>query len=249
MGLFDDIDNNANVTEEKDRVKGQKQQPLASGIYNLMIKYAYGKKSAGGAMGIHLVLSVADSDREIKVTEYITSGDQKGNKTYYEKKQSDGVIKQFNLPGFSAIDSLCNLVAGKGILTLAQEKKTINLYDFTAKQEQATEVDMLTDLVGKPVCGCILNQIQDKQKKNESTGKYEPTGATYSTNVVDKFLDPNTRKTAAEKRSDVDAQFNEQWLAKWKDQIDDQSTDVKGAGLKGAPVASGEAAPKTSLFG
>ena len=253
MGLFDKVATSASVKEDVDVVRGQRKEPLSSDIYNLMIKYAYGQKSKGGAMGIHMVLTTPE-DREIKVTEYITSGDAKGNKTYYEKdkKDSDGNITgkdQFNLPGYSAIDSLCNLVIGKSILQCDNEKRTINLYDYTLKKEIPTEVDMLVELVGKAVCGAVLNQIQDKTAKNSQTGKYEPTGKTYSTNVVDKFLNAADRKTASEVRNKLDGDFAPKWLAKWKGQIDDQSTEVKTAGLKGAPAVSGEAAPKTSLFG
>lgn len=248
MGLFDGINSTDEAQAETDRVKGQKQEPLTSGIYNLIVKHAYGQKSKGGAMGIHIVLTTPEG-RDIRMIEYITSGDAKGNKTYYEKKNKDtGAMEKFALPGFSAIDSLCKLIAGKGILSCPSEVKTIKLYDFDAKKDMPKDVDMLVDLVGKPVCGCVLDQIQDKTKKNEQTGKYEPTGATYHTNVIDKFLDAQTRKTASEINNNLDATFADLWAAKWENNIDDQSTEVKGAGLKGAPQASGDAAPKDKLF-
>lgn len=247
MGLFDQVNTSSNVAAEKDSVKGQKREPLASDIYNLIIKHAYVTKAKSGAMAVNLLLMTQD-EREIKATEYITSGDAKGNKTYYEK-ETNGKKEQFNLPGFSLIDSLAQIVTGKSILQANSEKRSIKLYDFDAKAEKVTEVDMLVDLVGKPVCGAVLHQIQDKTAKNAASGEYEATGKTYATNVVDKFLSPDERKTIIEIKSSIPADFSEKWLAKWKDQIDDQSTEVKGAGLKGAPVASGEAAPKTSLFG
>ncbi|RLB94478.1 MAG: hypothetical protein DRH26_01130 [Deltaproteobacteria bacterium] len=252
MSLFDNVNTSATVKEDVDFVKGQRKEPLPTDIYNLIIKYAYGEKSKGGAMGIHTVFTTPEG-REIKATEYITSGDKKGNKTYYEKdkKNDDGSVtkEQFNLPGFSAIDSLCHLVIGKGILDCGSEMKTINLYDYDAKKEVPTEVNMLMELVGKAVCGAVLHQIQDKTAKNAQTGKYEPTGKTYATNVVDKFLNAADRKTASEIKNGLDGDFADKWLAKWKGQIDDQSTEVKSAGTKGAPSVSGEAAPKTSLFG
>ena len=153
------------------------------------------------------------------------------------------------MPGFATIDSLAQIVLGKSIVSCDSEKRTINLYNFDTKSEVPTEVDMLVELIGKPVCAAVLYQIQDKNSKNLQTGAYEPTGQTYSTNTIDKFLSPDERKTAAEIANKIPADFAEKWLAKWKGQIDDQSTEVKSAGLKGAPVASGDAAPKSSLFG
>lgn len=247
MGMFDNVGTSATVAAETDRVKGAKKEMLPSDIYNLTIKHAFVQKSKGGAMGIVLSL-VTPEDREIRMTEYITSGDAKGNKTYYEKKGKNEVMEQYALPGFTLIDGLAQVTLGKSILKCTDEKRTIKLYNFDAKTEVPTEVDMLVELVGQKVLGCVLNQIQDKTAKNDATGEYDPTGQTYSVNVVDKFLNEATRKTAAEIANNVDATFADSWLAKWKGQIDDQSTEVKGAGLKGAPAASGAAAPKASLF-
>ena len=249
MGLFDGIAAPKNTEIEKDFVRGARKEPLPTDIYNLIVKYAYAQKSKGGAMGVNLVLTTAD-DREIKVTEWITSGDAKGNSsTYKSVDKKTGVSTDKPLPGFSVVDSLCKMLTGKGILACDNEKRTIKLYDFTAKAEIPVEVDMLVELVGKPVCGAVLHQIQDKRAKNDATGKYEPNGQTFSTNVIEKYLSPDERKTSAEIANSLNADWQEKWLAKWKDQIDDQSTEVKSAGLKGAPAANGEAAPKTSLFG
>jgi len=246
MGMFDNVGTSANVAAETDRVKGAKKEMLPSDIYTLTIKHAFVQKSKGGAMGVVLSLMTED-DREIRMTEYITSGDAKGNKTYYEKEK-DGKKEQYALPGFTLIDGLALVTLGKSILQCADEKRTIKLYNFDAKTEVPTEVDMLVELVGKKVLGAVLNQIQDKTARNDATGQYEPTGQTYSTNVVDKFLNESVRKTAVEIANNVDATFADAWLAKWKGQIDDQSTEVKGAGIKGAPAASGAAAPKANLF-
>jgi hypothetical protein len=249
MGLFDNVAEDVSVKNDDtpDRVKGMKVAPLDSDIYGLNIKYAYGQKSSGGAMGIFLVLDTAEG-RTIKATEYVTSGTKKGGNYYYEKKNKEGVMEKKPLPGFSAINSLCKLVAGKGIFECATEKKTIPLYNFDAKGDIPTEVDMIMDLVGKPVNGCVLHTIEDKTKKNDQTGVYEPTGATYAKNTVDKFLSADGRKTEAEQTAGVESAFAGQWLDEWKGKINDESSEVKGAGTKGAPAASGDDAPKSALF-
>lgn len=249
--LFAGVDNSAKTVAEKDSVRGARRQPIPSSIQNFIIKYAYADKSKGGAMGINLALTVFDGDhkdREVRLTEWITSGDAKGNKTYYERKTDKGV-EHVKLPGFVTVDNLCQIVAGKSVLEMGSSKKTISLYDFDKKAEVPTEVDMLDDLVGKPVSACVLHTIEDKNAKNAQTGEYEPTGQVREINTIDKFLDPKDRKTASELDNGVDADFHKAWLAKWEGQINDQSTEVQNAGLKGAPQASGSAAPKENLFG
>jgi hypothetical protein len=249
MGLFDKVSTSSTVKAEVDVVRGQKKEPLASNIYNAIIKYAYAIKSKGGALGVTVVLTTPEG-RELKEIQYITSGDAKGNKTYYEKENAETkAMEQFSLPGFNAIDSLCRLVLGKGVLECDNEKRTIKLYDYDTKTELPKEVDMLIDLVGKPVAVAVLNQIEDKTAKSAQTGAYEPTGKTYSTNVIDKYLDADDRKTAQEKANNVEATFAEAWLTKWKDQVSNQSTTSKTAGQPGAPAATGEVAKKTNLFG
>lgn len=249
MGLFDSVTTSKTVKAEADVVRGQKKEPLASNIYKMNIKYAYATKSKGGAMGVTIVMTTPEG-REIKDVQYITSGNDKGNKTYYEKENSETkLMEQFSLPGFNAIDSLCRLILDKGILECDNEKRTIKLYNYDSKAEVPTEVDMLIELVGKPVLAAILNQIEDKTAKSAQTGQYEPTGKTFSTNIVDKYLDPDTNCTAQEKANNVPSSFAESWLTKWKDQVSDRSSATKTAGQAGAPVATGDTAKKTSLFG
>jgi len=249
MGLFDQVSTSKTVKAEVDVVRGQKKEPLASDIYNCIIKYAYAHKSKGGALGVTVVMTTPEG-REIKDVQYITSGDSKGNKTYYEKQNDDTkVMEQYSLPGFNAIDSLCKLILDKSILECDNEKRTIKLYDFDAKTEVPKEVDMLIDLIGKPILVAVLNQTEDKTAKNLQTGNYEPTGKTYTINVVDKYLDPNDRSTAQEKANKVDPTFAEAWLVKWKGQLSDKSTVNKTAGQPGTPAPIGEVAKKTTLFG
>jgi hypothetical protein len=258
--LFAGSNTDTTIVPDKDRVKGQKQTPLDSDVMDLMIKYAYGKKAASGAVGFFLVCTTPDG-REVKMTEYFVSGDGKGNKTYYEKPNKDNpsIMDKFNLPGFSIVESLAKLVTGKGIMPVKDaagnviscqlvEDKTIKLYDFKAKQDQDTVVQMFMEMVGKPVSACVLHTIEDQTTKNDATGKYEPNGKTRASNTIDKFLDPQTKKTSAETAANVDSAFAADWKAKWQGKINDESEGSKTAGTKGAPEATGDAAPKASLF-
>lgn len=248
MGVFDKVATSNKMKAEVDTVRGQKKEPLASDIYAMIIKYAYATKSKGGALGVTVVLTTAEG-REVKDTQWITSGDEKGNKTYYEKENPETKqMDQFGLPGFNAMDALCRLVLDKGILECDNEKRTIKLPNYETKTDVPTEVDMFVDLTGKPIAAAILNQTADKKAKDTQTGEYKATGKTYSINVVDKYLDPVTKQTAQEKAHNVDGTYAKDWLTKWKDQVSDQTTATKTAGQPGAPAATGEIAKKTSLF-
>jgi len=251
MGVFDKVDSSAKVEKENDFVKGSKRKLIPSSIQNCIIKYAYASFAKSGALAVNLSFDVADGDskgQNFRITEYITSGDAKGNKTFYEKKNKEGKTEKFNLPGFTLIDSMAHLITGKSITECNTEKKTIPLYDFNAKAEKPTDVEMFTELVGKGIAICVLHQIQDKTSQNTQTGDYEPTGKVYEVNVADKFLHPSDRKTWSEMKNNVPADFKDKWLERWEGKVDDQSSEVKGAGLKGAPAVSGDNAEKTDLF-
>ena len=254
--MFDSMATDTSITEDKDYIKGKGFKPLASGIYDLTIKYAYAAKSKGGAMGINLVFTTPDGT-EVKDQQWVTSGDAKGNKNFWIRKVKD---KDGNplpdtkhyLPGFNAINSLCQLSIGKDLSSLGTETKTIKLYDFVAKAEQNTDVEMIMDLVGQKIVAGVLFQVVDKTAKNPTTGKYDPTGQTRETNTIDKYFHPDSRLTTAEKRAEATSpEFANAWEEKWKGQIDDVSTKSANPATAGAPVAAvaaGAAAPKTGIF-
>ena len=250
MGMFDGMTTDESIKEEKDSLRGGSFEPLASGIYDLTIKYAYASKSAGGATALNVVLVDKDNN-EIKDQQWMTSGEAKGCKNYYMvKKDGKETGEKAYLPGFNAINSLCLLTVGKGIAELATEKKTIMLYDWDSQGEKPTEVDMVTELIGKQVTAAVLYQIVDKKAKNTQTGQYEPTGQTRKQNTVDKYFRQRDKMTVAEIRAQAEeAVFVKTWEDKWKDQVDDQSSGVSAAsGTTGKPVASGNDTPTESLF-
>jgi len=250
MGLFEKVTNDANTVEEKDFVPGQKREPLPSDIYNLIIKYVYGEKAKSGAIGIHCLFEVADGDyagRQLRITEYISSSDAKNNRTYYERKTANGMEK-VKLPGYKAMGDLAELVVGKDIQKCNTEQKTINLYNFEKKAEVPTKVEMFVELLNKGIRGCVVNEIQDKETKNTQTGEYEPTGQTKNVNAIHAYLSASDYRTASEVRHNLTADYKEIWLKKWKDKVNDRSSQVKNNGSQGAPVASGNAAEKSDLF-
>ena len=256
MSLLSNLTTQNDIADEKDSVGGG-NQVFDSAIYRMKVTLAYLQKSPGGALGLFLTLKGED-DRELRQALYLTGGDAKGNKNYYEK---DGV-KNY-LPGFNMGNSLSLLTTGKEISELDTETKTVALYNFEAKAEVPTKVEVVTDLMGQEIFAAVLRQTVDKTKKNDATGQYEPTGETRDENEIDKFFcakDGYEKLTSAEikaKKSDptVGPAFFDTWSEKWSGKTRDKTgKGAKGAAGAGKPAGAGSPAagagkPSNSLFG
>ncbi|GAG13407.1 unnamed protein product [marine sediment metagenome] len=134
---------------------------------------------------------------------------------------------------------------------MATETKTINLYDYDAKKEQPTDVDMIMDLIGKETTAGVIKQIVDKNIKNPNfdTSKpfgpanqtYIPSGTTKNENEIDKLFHTDGR-TITEIRAKKDPVFKDTWLAKWEGKTKDKSAAKAGV-VSGAPKGPGAAKP------
>lgn len=191
---------------------------LDSDIHDMIIDTAWVNKSTNGALGVNLTLKAGQ--KTLRTSIYITSGNDKGNKTTYTDK--DGA-EQY-LPGFSQIDSMCLLAIGKSITELSTTKKVIKVYDFAVSKEVPTEVDMLMDLLGASVKVGVVKQIVDKTKLNSATNSYEPTGETREVNEVAKFFRARDSLTTAEIRAGVtEPEFYNTWLTAHKGVVQNRS--------------------------
>jgi hypothetical protein len=245
MSLLSSLKTDDTINDERDSVGNG--GPVNSGLYPGKITLAYITKAASEALGLVLHLA-AEGGREIRQTLWMTSGKDKGCRNFYEK---DG--EKHYLPGFLLANSVALLTVGKEIGDLATEQKVISAYSKEAKAEVPTNVDMLVDLLGQEIIAGVIKQIVDKTSKNESTGKYEPTGETREENEIDKFFRAKDRMTTAEIRGKAEeASFIDVWSDKWTGKDRNKSKGATGAkGTAGAPVKTAGAStkPKASLFG
>jgi hypothetical protein len=241
MSALKNLTSDESISNEKDSVGGG--GTLASGLYPAKITLAYVTTSSGGATGLVLHAKTSEG-RDIRSTQWMTSGTAKGAKNFYEK---DGV-KNY-LPGFLLAQSLALLTCGKELSDMDTEQKVANVYSFDVKAEVPTKVDMVMDLLGKEVVIGLIRQTVDKNVK-DGNGVYVPSGETRDENEIDKFFRASDRKTTAEIRAKAEeAVFVNTWDAKWNGQVRDRST--KGAGTAGAPRAAAAVAnkkPTASLF-
>lgn len=248
MSLLKNLTTDESIANERDSVGGF--GPLESGLYKAKIDLAYIQKSDGGAMALVIHLKTEDG-KDIRSTQWMTSGTAKGCLNYYTDKKGD---KQY-LPGFLHANSLALLTVGKEIADLDTEVKVINKYNADAKAEIPTKVDMVTDLIGKEITVGLVKQIVDKTQKGDD-GKYYPTGETREENEIDKLFRASDNKTTAEIRAQVeDASFFQTWADKWTGKVKDKSTKgaAGNAGTAGAPKGakvpgSSSSKPTASLF-
>lgn len=246
MSLLSGFKTDESIANEQDSVGNG--GAIDTGIYGFKVAMAYVMTSKGGATGVVLHLKTVDN-REVRQTLWISSGDSKGNKNYYETK--DGERRY--LPGFNLFQSLCLLTVGKDVHEMDTENKTINVYSPEAKKEVATEMPVLMDLLDQEVFAGVFKQTVDKTQKNEA-GDYIPTGETRDENELDKFFRAEDKLTTAEIRAGVEeAVFYDTWSKKWTGVTRDKTS--KDSGKAGAPAAAsniGQTAatsmPTNSLF-
>lgn len=231
--------NAANVkAEEQDVLGGSRTIP--TNVYPATIKMMYLDTAKSGAINVNLevLMMVNGKPRSHKETIYISN--REGKFTY----QKDG--EEHPLPGFSSIDSLCQLAVGKPLVALAAETKIVKVYDFTAKAEVNQEKEVYTEMIGAHIQIGLFEETVNKQKKNDQTGKYEPINESRDQNVINKFFGEEGH-TITEKEAGTEPKFIDAWKGQYAEKKINKFKEVKGSGaVAGAPTGAGTSG--ASLF-
>jgi len=208
-----------------------------TGLYGCVVDVAYLNKSRGGALGLNLHLRVASDKSIIRETLWVTSGDAKGNKYYYENK--DG--KRFLLPGMATAEQIAMITTGKPMGEQTQEEKTVKLWDPESRAEKPTKVPVLTDMVGKS----ILVGIHKVDRNRWSGGA--PTAEHSFVNQIDKVFYPDGFSTMEREAEAEQAKVHIQWQEKYSsDFVKDEYDPSVGGGDDSLP--SEAVADTGSLF-
>ena len=232
MSIFGTLTNNG-LEEAKDVLGGS--YLLESGIYEATIKSAYAGESSGGALSVSFIFDV--NGKEHRETMYVTN---KEKDNFYVKNK-----KKYPLPGFTTVNDICLIATGEPLSAQESEPKVIKLYDYNLKAEANKEVPMLTALLGKKVALGIFKQVENKSKKNDQTGKYEPTEETRELNVIDKIFHPEAHLTVAEALAGkTEPVFWDKWIKQNEGKVRDRCT------FRGPKKSNGSEQPAhKSLFG
>lgn len=188
---------NEKIEQDSDRLGGSFVWDTAA--YEVTVLAAYAGKSKGGAGSMNFEVQGPDG-RTFKFTEWVTSGDAKGNKPYYEK---DG--KKSYLPGFNNVNAIAMFCTKKELHALTYETKILKLRNFETKTDVPTEVPMAVELLGKKFILGLLKVEENKTKKvgNDYLPVCDQTGApiTRFTNEVGKIFYADNKCTIAELRA------------------------------------------------
>lgn len=240
--LLNDFEAPEDATGSGDVVGGG-FRPFESNVYNFEIEYAFLDISKSEAKCVKLHCK-SDDGRRFRQDIYFTSGKAKGCKSTYVDKH-DGTLKL--LPGYELVNDLCLLAARKNLVKLAPQiqKKTIQLYDFEAKAEVPTDVQMMMPLVGKKITACIQQQIVDKNVEN-SSGNYVPSGYTRLQSEIVKFLNFKDGRTVGEIQKKEEGTYLAKWLKLNEEQVSDRSKGKKGLVTENKATPANTASASTS---
>jgi len=212
MSLLQGINTTTDTVEEEKDVLGG-YQPFESDVYEFSIKLAYLDEAVSGAISVNFTLEDAQG-KTLRTTEYITSGNAKGRKNYYEK---DG--KKRYLPGFNLVNSISLLSVGKELHKLTPTTGVLKIYDYKTQKELPKECEILSELQGVKIKIGVLQEIVDKVQK-AADGSYVPTGETRVQNSINKVFRASDGLTVAEIKAQVtEPEFLQTWLKKNKGTI------------------------------
>lgn len=209
-------------------------------VYNLTVELAYLRTAASGALALEAHFK-SDKGANLRQTFWMTSGTAKGGKNFYTTQEG----KKRYLPGFTLANDLALLAAAKEIGEIETEEKVVKLYDYAAKEEVPTKVQMFTDLVGKEIKAGIQLSLEDKNIKNDA-GEYVPSGETRNELNVDKFFRARDGLTRTEIiAGETEGYFVKRWVEKNQGSIRNNSKGTNGVAT-GSPVAAAVAAKASS---
>ena len=240
--MFENLKKDENIEAPKDVLGGAGL--LGSDLYDATVDMAYMEKSTKGAQGVVLSFKLADG-RFYRQTIYIT--DRNGNHIWQKDKRKG------YMPGFVLFDELSVILTGKDASQLADpEMKTIKVYNFTARKEEAQEKEVLTAFLGQTVKLGIVEMKEDH---------YLDTNTWAEKNEIDKVFGKDGMTVSEQIAGMGASDFAEKWLEKRKGQVMDKRKASKagnkyvysgpantpaGESPAGAPGTDQAAAP--SLF-
>jgi len=232
----------ASIEQEKDTLGGG-GFVWDTGLYDVVIDSVYMDQSKGGAYSLNFVFKTAEG-KELRNTQYVTSGAAKGTRNYYEK---DG--KKHYLPGFTAANDIAVAATGKELSALEMEDKIVEIYDFDLKKKVPTTKPVFMEMIGKTFKLGVQKVKEYKNIKNDA-GAYVPGPDIKEFNEVAKSFNTDGLTSVEAKAGITEPAFVSKWLERnGADFVKDKTkgvTPTAGGGASGMPTAGTGAAP--SLF-
>ena len=198
MGIFDNIEEIDETVEVVEEASVQKKSAFIkeSGAFAVTMKKFYYTQNDNGTTFFNFEAETADGQKITHKEWFITKdGRTQFDEKDFKTKEKTGKKKDFE--GFARLKVIVRALTG-GLDWKTTEKKTIGIYDYNAKAEVDTEVDMLMPVIGKEVEILVRRVLEDKSQLNPATGKYEPIAEFRAINEIRGWLDQSTHKSYAE---------------------------------------------------
>ena len=237
MSILSGLTKDKEIKDEQDTLGGG--YVLESGVYPFRVELAYLNVAASGAIGLVIHLT-GDKGEALRQTFWVQSGKAKGSKNYWVNQKGE---KSY-LPGFNQAEAMCQLLCSTALSDMVSAEKVVQLYNYDAKKEIPTKVEVLTELLGKKLKAGVLKQVVDKNAKGDD-GTYHPTGETREENEITKMFDEEG-KTLTEQKAGGEAVFIETWAKKFTDTVKDKSKGTSGGSSNVKPGTP--KVPVKSLF-
>ncbi len=243
MGLFSNLDqgNEVKIEVEEETLGGGGKWVKETGVYDFIVKMAYGGQSSGGAYFIKMELETEDG-KTMEVTEYITSGESKGTRPYYICKKTG---KNKSLPGYSKMNAVDVILTGNAGQFPETVEKEIPIWNKEAEKKIPTKTQVVNGWIGQPITALVRCVREFKQAKN-AAGKWVNTTETRDSAEVIHFVDAVTGQTRSEKMAGKDAVVKPQFESKYDSAFVYDKT--KGAKSKSTDTDT-PAPPAASPFG
>lgn len=213
-----------------------------TGLYPATIDMAYTAKSKSGALSLNLHFKVASDKSIIRQTLWVTSGDKKGNKNYYVNQAGKKVV----LPDMALADQIAQIACNKELGELDETPKTIKLWDYDAGAEKPTEVDVVLELLNKPILLGLL-KVRENKTVNDGSGNYIPTREERISNKLDKVFHPSGH-SVTEKVAGGEPKFHKQWADKYGEDYVEDKYDANVAAAEDDSLPETPATDTSSLF-
>ena len=239
--MTDFLDFNRGGAKQESESVGGGRTLFDSAIYTASIKQLYLDAYDSGARFASVTLDIGGKDYEERFL--ITNG--KGESFWNDR---DGNPVQYD--GLTRLEELVFAAGFPSLQAAGVAPGTIRAWDKDAKAFVLRQhPHVLGNTHGKQVLAAITKVIQNKQKKNPNTNKYDKLNEKEEINQVAKFANMQ-KQTQLEAAKNVNPPtFMDTWYKKWTGVTRDTYKTQANAPSSGTPVAGGGAAAADSLFG